>query len=518
MAASAISISSDVPVAPEVRVAVVASPAGVLELDTHSSLEADPSESSPHPVSVAPMVSPFLCSDDLESDTKIPERHVSPTSHDAMLTRWRSRVALRSSSPTTSTLEIPTAPILLAPSAIVAPSSEFPLAHVVAPPEIRQRQAILIRPGEDIPIGRLYRTHPDRDVEAGIDAGIGMEVDVGIDVEDEVKEGLQDIYDHVIEIPLQKIKDIETGQRELEARSMIAGGEIATLLDQVASLERSNARLHDTMMMERARADWFWLIVEPVNMTITRSALVAYEATRAANALEAKNQSQNRSDDDNGNGGNGNGENRNGENGNGGNGNPNENNKDARPVTREELMKLMAEVYCPINEIQKMESELWNLTVKNNDLAAYTQRFQELTMMCTKMVPNEEDRVEKFIGGLLNNIQTNVIAAEPMSLQDAVWIANNLMDQKLKGYAVKNAENKRIQGDRGGKGEKSKLSIISCTKTHKYKRLPNFLAQVTKKETKDKSKERRLEDVSTVRDFSEVFPEDFHGLPPTREV
>ncbi|GKA18915.1 reverse transcriptase domain-containing protein [Tanacetum coccineum] len=108
-----------------------------------------------------------------------------------------------------------------------------------------------------------------------------------------------------------------------------------------------------------------------------------------------------------------------------------------------ELMKLMTEVYCPRNEIQKMETELWNLTVKNNDLTAYTQRFQELTMMCTKMVPEEEDRVEKFIGGLPDNIQGNVIAAEPTRLQDAVRIANNLMDQKLKGYAVRNAENKR---------------------------------------------------------------------------
>nr|GFB04984.1 hypothetical protein [Tanacetum cinerariifolium] len=44
-----------------------------------------------------------------------------------------SGVALRSSSPTTSTLEILTAPILPAPSAIVAPSFEFPLAPVVAP-------------------------------------------------------------------------------------------------------------------------------------------------------------------------------------------------------------------------------------------------------------------------------------------------------------------------------------------------------------------------------------------------
>ncbi|GKB33847.1 hypothetical protein Tco_0873248, partial [Tanacetum coccineum] len=133
------SISVEVPVAPEVGAAAVASPVGVLDLDTHSSSEVDPSESSPPPVSVAPMVSPFLCSDDSESDIEIPERHVSPT---------------------TSIPEISTAPILPAPSAIVAPSSEFPLAPVVAPPEIRRRRAILIRPGEDIPIGRLYRTHP----------------------------------------------------------------------------------------------------------------------------------------------------------------------------------------------------------------------------------------------------------------------------------------------------------------------------------------------------------------------
>ncbi|GKD61371.1 putative reverse transcriptase domain-containing protein [Tanacetum coccineum] len=76
-------------------------------------------------------------------------------------------------------------------------------------------------------------------------------------------------------------------------------------------------------------------------------------------------------------------------------------------------------------------------------MATYTQRFQELTMMCTKMVPDEEDRVEKLIGRLPDNIQGNVIAAEPTRLQDVVRISNNLMDQKLKGYAVRNAENKR---------------------------------------------------------------------------
>ncbi|GKD36469.1 putative reverse transcriptase domain-containing protein [Tanacetum coccineum] len=172
-------------------------------------------------------------------------------------------------------------------------------------------------------------------------------------------------------------------------------------------------------------------IEELVNRRV-EEALAAHEEARAANALEAENQSQNGSDGGNGNGG-------------------NENGRGDRPVAREctyqdfmkELMKLMTEVYCLRNEIQNMESEVWNLTMKNNDLAAYTQRFQELTMMCTKMDPEEEDRVEKFIRGLPDNIQGNVIAAEPTKLQDAVRIANHLMDQKLKGYAVKNAETKR---------------------------------------------------------------------------
>ncbi|GKE86236.1 hypothetical protein Tco_1559978, partial [Tanacetum coccineum] len=63
--------------------------------------------------------------------------------------------------------------------------------------------------------------------------------------------------------------------------------------------------------------------------------------------------------------------------------------------------------------------------------------------MCTKMVLEEEDQVEKFIGGLPDNIQGNVIFAGPTRLQDAVQIANNLMDKKLQGYVVRNAENKR---------------------------------------------------------------------------
>ncbi|GJR82511.1 putative reverse transcriptase domain-containing protein [Tanacetum coccineum] len=77
-----------------------------------------------------------------------------------------------------------------------------------------------------------------------------------------------------------------------------------------------------------------------------------------------------------------------------------------------------------------------------------------------------------------------------------------------------------IHGDGSTQGNVTRLNIISCTKTQKYmeKGFPIFLAHVTAKEVEDKSEKKRLEDVSIVRDFPEVFPEDLSGLPPTRQV
>ncbi|GJU90675.1 hypothetical protein Tco_1303098 [Tanacetum coccineum] len=82
-----------------------------------------------------PAISPFLCTD----SSKAPDSSDRPPSHDpyvATVARWRSRVTARPSS-----------------------SSEFPIAPITAPPGIRRRSAILIRPGEAIPFGRPYRTH-----------------------------------------------------------------------------------------------------------------------------------------------------------------------------------------------------------------------------------------------------------------------------------------------------------------------------------------------------------------------
>ncbi|GKA49129.1 putative reverse transcriptase domain-containing protein [Tanacetum coccineum] len=77
-----------------------------------------------------------------------------------------------------------------------------------------------------------------------------------------------------------------------------------------------------------------------------------------------------------------------------------------------------------------------------------------------------------------------------------------------------------IHGDISNQGNRTRLNIISCTKTHNFllKGHHVLLAHVTIKEIEDKSGEKRLEDVPIVRDFPEVFPEDLPGLSPTRQV
>nr|GEW95798.1 hypothetical protein [Tanacetum cinerariifolium] len=244
------------------------------------------------------------------------------------------------------------------------------------------------------------------------------------------------------------------------------------------------------------------------------------------------------------------------------------------------------------------------------------------------MVSGEEDQIKRYLGGLPDNIQRNVMSAEPTRLQDAIRLANSLMDQKLMGYAMKNAENKRrlevnhrdnhrqqppfkrpnVGGQTVARSytagnnkrrpyngllplcNKCKLHhegpcTVRCEKCNKCGRQGHYRCDypklkdqnrenkvgnkngvgeargktyvmgrgdanpdlnvikdvsydveladgrvsetntvlrgctlVTKKETEDKLKEKRLKDVPTVRDFLEVFLEDLPGLPSTRQV
>ncbi|GJS89391.1 putative reverse transcriptase domain-containing protein, partial [Tanacetum coccineum] len=653
-----------------------------IEFDTYSSSEADPSESSPPPVSVTPM---------------------------------RSRVALRSSSPTTSTLEIPTAPILPAPSAIDIPIGQLYRTHpggpcraltarksvrhlpshrlalrytshhldrftsgsslshsssdhsssghsilghslsghtspdttvvdsstpsrFVHPPlartprcseaylrwrsaplstryppttsessagdsssessagpsrkrcrspaatmilSIHDTRALVPSRADLLPPHKRFRDSIssediDSDVEARIDTCIGMEVDVGVDVEDEVEFSNRG----TMEVGVDMVVGIDIPDAML----------MPDAIERLEQVEEGLQDIYDHNMTITFSGMTPEAIEELVNRRV-EEALAAYEATRAANALEAESQSQNGSDGDNGNGGNGNG----------GNGNPNENNKDARPVAREctyqDFMKCQPLNFKGMKGVVGLIRtdaafamswrELMKLMAENNDLAAYTQRFQELTMMCTKMVPEEEDRVEKFIGGLPDNIQGNGYAVKNVENKRRLEVNQrdnrgqqppfkrpNVGGQNVaRAYTAGNNErkpyngplplcnkcklhhegpctvrcgkcnkvghltqdckvtnsttstqrgqvvNQRVvtAGNKNGIGEaRGKSDVLGGGDTNPDSNVVK--AQVTKKETEDKSEEKRLEDVPIVQDFLKVFPEDLPGLPPTQQV
>nr|GEW84022.1 reverse transcriptase domain-containing protein [Tanacetum cinerariifolium] len=115
-------------------------------------------------------------------------------------------------------------------------------------------------------------------------------------------------------------------------------------------------------------------------------------------------------------------------------------------VTRKtwaEMKVMMTEEFCPPEEIQRMECELWNLRVKEMDISSYTTHFNKLVILRPRMVPTERKKVEAYIHGLSKNIKGEVTSSKPATLNKAVRMAHNLIEQKVKAIAEREADNKK---------------------------------------------------------------------------
>nr|GEY13721.1 putative reverse transcriptase domain-containing protein [Tanacetum cinerariifolium]GEY43479.1 putative reverse transcriptase domain-containing protein [Tanacetum cinerariifolium] len=441
-------------VAPKVGAVYVISPTGVLDLVNYSS-SSDPLEDSLPLVLELPLVSPFLCSDDSEADMSpsLLSRDPRGMSLLPIMMLWfqdstSDSYSSSSSSDSSSDISSGSSSDSLLDSSSVH-SLECDASEAIAGLGISDGVGASIEDGigMGVEVATSDIREDEEDFEAEASARGTMEIAVDPLVTGGISEStrgdvpdfegsLYDITHYMSDVPLNRISEFETAYRQLEGGQLVASGEIAGLADRIRSLGQENLRVRALLCIERDHVDNLRRHMElsqeefsqirrdvmiprgDLGGTLDLGTIMMRVATITVMAMEMDEGME-------------------------------------MEITMRmiemlgmsfdsrELRKLMAKVYCPRTEIQKMESELWNLTVKNNDLAAYTQRFQELTMLCTKMVLKKEDRVEKFIGGLPDNIQGNVIAAKPTRIQDAVRMANNLIDQKLKGYAMKNAEKKR---------------------------------------------------------------------------
>nr|GEW38132.1 hypothetical protein [Tanacetum cinerariifolium] len=120
---------------------------------------------------------------------------------------------------------------------------------------------------------------------------------------------------------------------------------------------------------------------------------------------------------------------------------------DAYSMNWEVLKKKITDKYCLQGEIKKLEIELWNLKVKGNNVLAYTEHFQELTLICTKFVANETKKIDKYVSRLPDNIYGSMKDSKPKTLDETIELANDLMDQKLRTDVERQTNNKRKADD-----------------------------------------------------------------------
>ncbi|GJU45962.1 putative reverse transcriptase domain-containing protein [Tanacetum coccineum] len=242
----------------------------------------------------------------------------------------------------------------------------------------------------------------------------------------------------------------------------------------------------------------------------------------------------------------------------------------------------------------------WNAKVKEYNIVAYTQRFNELALICSRIIEPERVKVDAYIWGLTDNIKGEVTSSKSAHLNEAVRMAHKLMEQKsqarderiLEGKKRKYCKEKNVAM---GANALPILTGYDCGEQgHTRNRCPRKVKQekvgevrgrayaIKEAEPKDpnvvtdtsmlnidpikirssyeveladgrvhdavivygekvvcipygnkmlivesdkgvsrlkkKSKEKRLEDVPVIRDFPEVFPDEFSGLPPPRQV
>nr|GEZ20151.1 putative reverse transcriptase domain-containing protein [Tanacetum cinerariifolium] len=218
-------------------------------------------------------------------------------------------------------------------------------------------------------------------------------------------------------------------------------------------------------------------------------------------------------------------------------------------------------------ESRKMEEELYNLIVNGNDLKTYVRRFQELAVLCPNMVPNTEKLLEAFIIGLPRSIKGNVTASKPQTIEEAIKIAQRLIDQVTKHTTVQvSSDHKRkfddrrtfnnnnnyrnnnnyhntntnnrynnYQSQQNRRQEAVKAYAATPAESNSMDWLSKYHAKILCDEKgvhipidgetliirvmeKKKSEEKRIEDILVVREFPDVFPEDLPGLPPVRQV
>lgn len=140
---------------------------------------------------------------------------------------------------------------------------------------------------------------------------------------------------------------------------------------------------------------------------------------------------------------------------------------------------MMLVEYCPLGEVQKIEQELWSLTMKGSDIPSYTTRFSDSVVLCLEMVTAEITTVERYIWGLSPRIQGNVVFANPSTFDSDKHLAQTLVDHRFRqGFMTATPEQMKGETKResyGTRGKVSRQKRLQRKNKLKQSMLPQFL-------------------------------------------
>nr|GEX08463.1 hypothetical protein [Tanacetum cinerariifolium] len=118
------------------------------------------------------------------------------------------------------------------------------------------------------------------------------------------------------------------------------------------------------------------------------------------------------------------------------------------------------EEFCPIHEMQKLETELWNHAIVEAGHDAYTDRFHELERLVPYLVTLESIMIKRYVYGLAPQIRRMVAAMEPKTIQKAVQILGVLTDEAVRNRSIKKVEKRGNVGepnkDKSGRDDKKR--------------------------------------------------------------
>ncbi|GJV48221.1 reverse transcriptase domain-containing protein [Tanacetum coccineum] len=94
----------------------------------------------------------------------------------------------------------------------------------------------------------------------------------------------------------------------------------------------------------------------------------------------------------------------------------------------EDFKILAREEFFPRNEMQKLETKLWNHAMVRAGHAAYTDRFHELARLVPHLVTPKGKKIERYVYGLALKIRGMVATTERKTIQKVVQLAGTLID------------------------------------------------------------------------------------------